>query len=61
VTMTLRIYRVGTDGQRREISQETTEGFSPVAVDPGFPPCTCPRAGCQSRLVVPEEVRRRAR
>ena len=38
-TMTLRVYRVGPDGRRQEISEETTEGFSPVVVDPGFPPC----------------------
>jgi len=59
-TMTLRVYRVGPDGRRQEISEETTEGFSPVVVDPGFPPCRCPHPACRRRLMVPEEARRRA-
>ena len=47
VTMTMKVYRLGPDGERQTVSDRTTDGVPLAVVAQGYPPCACPR--CVSR------------
>ena len=53
MTMTMKVYRVGADGVRQDISTEETDGVPLPVVDPGYPPCACPFPACQRALKPP--------
>jgi len=55
VTMTIKVYRLTSDGQRHVVSEETTEGVPLPVVAQGYPPCSCPR--CKARMSPAERKR----
>ena len=50
MTMTMRVYRITSTGERQDISSEVTDGAALPVVDPGYPPCGCPDPRCQRAL-----------
>jgi hypothetical protein len=55
VTMTLKVYRVGANGERETIRAETVVRAALPMGSPAFPLCQCPRKECQERLLTPAE------